>query len=104
MPQFVYTRQEKTMKEGTGVNDIPAEYEEIAVQDSFNTDLVVRSIGSRNGKRLVILNDGFEKTEEMQYKTKAGKVETKRERHYFRSEIELSPEDSVRFIDIVGQK
>ena len=69
--------------------------------DSFNLDMVIRSIGLPDGRRLVLLNDLHERWQDVPVKNKVGKNTTyKREKNTFQSEIYLEPEDNERFINL----
>lgn len=72
--------------------------------DCFNVDCVVRGLWRDNKTFLVLLNDGHEQAEDRQKPiVKNGKVtgmETKRERDWFYSQIELNPTDAERFMEV----
>jgi len=92
--QFFYKRKEQiTPIEG----ETEAKYREYT--DSFNVDLVIRTISLEDGRRLVLLNDIHERMQQVpQYNTKGQVVGKTKERNTFQSEIYLEKMDSDRFI------
>jgi len=72
--------------------------------DCFNLDCVVRCLWRDGNTFVVLLNDGHEQAQDVQKPiVKDGKVkgmETKRERDWFYSQIELTLEDAIRFMDV----
>jgi len=95
MKQFYYTRKEPVAPTTEG--------EELTFktfQDSMNLDKVIRSIGLEDGQRLILLDDLHERYKEVPIRNKQGKVTSiKQVKDAFQSEIYLSAEDSVRFVE-----
>jgi hypothetical protein len=83
MNQFFYTRVEG----------------EKTYHDSFNVNLVIRSVENEDGTVLVLLNDLHERSRDVpDINVKTNKVVgMKRQRDVFQSEITLSKEDGIRF-------
>jgi len=50
------------------------------------------------------LDDRHERSEDVPFRNAKGKVEVKRERNTYQSEIELSKEDGERFLDLCSCK
>jgi len=98
MNHFYYTRKEPLKPvEGEEVKEL--QYQEY--QDSLNLDKVIRSIGLEDGQRLVLLDDLHERYKEVPIRNKQGKVTSiKQVKDAFQSEIYLSAEDSVRFVEV----
>ena len=68
-------------------------------RDSFNINLVIRTISIEDGRLLVLLNDLHERAQEVpDIDPRTNKVKgVKRQRNTFQSEIYLEPEDVERF-------
>ena len=90
--QFFYTRKE--LKSGTPENPVYNTF-----RDSFNINLVIRTISIEDGRLLVLLNDLHERAQEVpDIDPRTNKVKgVKRQRNTFQSEIYLEPEDVERF-------
>jgi len=90
--QFFYTRKE--LKSGTPENPVYNVF-----RDSFNINLVVRTISIEDGRLLVLLNDLHERAQEVpDIDPRTNKVKgVKRQKNTFQSEIYLEPEDVERF-------
>jgi hypothetical protein len=75
-----------------------SEREVVWMEDSFNPDYVIRSMGFTNGIA-VLLDDGHEMSEEEPVRNKkSGAIEYQRKRAYHQSEIHLEdPNDIERF-------
>lgn len=67
--------------------------------DSFNLNMVIRSVEYEDGTRLVLLNDIHERSRDVpDVDIKSNKVKgMKRVRDVFQSEIILNAEDNTRF-------
>ena len=67
--------------------------------DSFNVNLVIRSVENEDGTVLVLLNDLHERSRDVpDINVKTNKVVgMKRQRDVFQSEITISKEDGIRF-------
>lgn len=91
--QFFYTRKEKLPEQVEGKDQFK-EFE-----DSFNPELVIRTVVMENGQRLILLSDIHERLEKVpQYDSKRTKITGwTKERNTFQSEIYLSKEDGDRF-------
>jgi len=97
--QFFYTRTEVTPPEG---EDPPVINK---FQDSFNLDLVLRSMEIPGKKFVVMLDDLHERTEEIPITNKHNKVQgTKKNLVTYQSEIILDPEDAIRFKNLTSLK
>ncbi len=96
--QFYYTRKEPLpMLEG----ETETKYN--LFKDSFNVDLVIRTILLEDGRRLVVLNDVHERIQDSPVHNKQGKVTAyKKDRYTFQSEIFLEKEDAQRFVDLTS--
>lgn len=70
-------------------------------RNSFNIDMVIRTITLDNGNLLVLLNDLHERVQERPV-IKNGKRSVIKERNTFQSEIYLSKEDSDRFFKLTN--
>jgi iron only hydrogenase large subunit-like protein len=83
MSQFFYSR-----KDG-----------EVIRTDSFNTNMVIRSVEMEDGSLLVLLNDIHERSRDIQdIDIKTNKVKgVKRQRDVFQTEITLEGDDVVKF-------
>ena len=90
--QFFYTRRE--LKSGTPENPVYNVF-----RDSFNLNLVIRTVAIEDGRLLVLLNDIHERAQEIpEVDVRTNKVKSvKRQRNTFQSEIYLEPEDVERF-------
>jgi hypothetical protein len=90
--QFFYTRKE--LKSGTPENPVYNVF-----RDSFNINLVIRTVAIEDGRLLVLLNDIHERAQEIpEVDVRTNKVKgVKRQRNTFQSEIYLEPEDVERF-------
>jgi hypothetical protein len=90
--QFFYTRRE--LKSGTPENPVYNVF-----RDSFNINLVIRTVAIEDGRLLVLLNDIHERAQEIpEVDVRTNKVKgVKRQRNTFQSEIYLEPEDVERF-------
>lgn len=90
--QFFYTRKE--LKSGTPENPVYNTF-----RDSFNINLVIRTISIEDGRLLVLLNDLHERAQEVpDIDPRTNKVKgVKRQKNTFQSEIYLEPEDVERF-------
>jgi hypothetical protein len=90
--QFFYTRRE--LKSGTPENPVYNVF-----RDSFNLNLVIRTVAIEDGRLLVLLNDIHERAQEIpEVDVRTNKVKgVKRQRNTFQSEIYLEPEDVERF-------
>jgi hypothetical protein len=68
-------------------------------RDSFNINLVIRTVAIEDGRLLVLLNDIHERAQEIpEVDVRTNKVKgVKRQRNTFQSEIYLEPEDVERF-------
>ena len=90
--QFFYTRKE--LKSGTPENPVYNVF-----RDSFNLNLVIRTVAIEDGRLLVLLNDIHERAQEIpEVDVRTNKVKgVKRQRNTFQSEIYLEPEDVERF-------
>lgn len=93
--QFAYSVKVIEGKDDQGVDIIGH------VKQTFNIEYVIRSIALKGGGLMVILDDGHERSEDVPVKDKKGKIEMRRERNRFQSEIELLPEDAERFLEMV---
>lgn len=99
MSQFYYTRKEPIAPKTEGEELTFKEY-----QDSINLNKVIRSIALDEGQRLVLLDDLHERIRETPLKNSQGRVTGyKREKDAFQSEIYLSAEDSLRFVNATIQ-
>lgn len=78
---------------------------EIEYTDTFNVDKVIRSVSLEDGRRLVLLDDLHERVQETpEIDLKTNKVKgVKRQRDVFQSEIYLSNEDNIRFLDFIKE-
>jgi len=86
--QFFYTR---IFKDGD---------KETPFLDSFNTDLVIRTIETHEKGRLVVLNDFHEETRQVPILNNQKKITGyKNQKDTFQSEIELLPDDAKRFVE-----
>jgi len=67
--------------------------------DSFNTNMVIRSVEMEDGSLLVLLNDIHERSRDIQdIDTKTNKVKgVKRQRDVFQTEITLEGDDVSKF-------
>jgi len=92
--QFFYCRKEKLPLQIEGEESKFKEYE-----DSFNPELVIRTVLLEDGQRLVLLSDIQERMEKVpQYDSKKTKITGwTKERNTFQSELYLSKEDGERF-------
>ena len=92
--QFFYTRRE--LKSGTPENPVYNVF-----RDSFNINLVIRTVAIEDGRLLVLLNDIHERAQEIpEVDVRTNKVKgVKRQRNTFQSEIYLEPEDVERFYE-----
>ncbi len=92
MKQFFYKRIE-TIK----LDDSPDKT--IEYLDSFSIDMIIRSIEKEDGGRLVLLKDIHERSMDVpDISPKTNKmIGMKRQRDVFQSEINLLPEDNIRF-------
>ena len=90
--QFFYTRKE--LKSGTPENPVYNTF-----RDSFNINLVIRTISIEDGRLLVLLNDLHERAQEVpDIDPRTNKVKgVKRQKNTFQSEIYLESEDVERF-------
>jgi hypothetical protein len=72
--------------------------------DSFNVNLVIRSMHLDDGRRLVLLSDIHERTTEVpDINLRTNKQQgTKKVRNTFQSEIYLEVDDAKRFLDIMN--
>jgi len=101
MKQFTYTRKEKIEKPQVNGEEQPVEYADMV--DSFNLEMVIRSIARPDGTRLVILNDFHEETRPAPIFNKKREVTgMKNERNTYQSEILLNVEDSVKFLNAIS--
>jgi phosphoribosylamine-glycine ligase len=90
MKQFFYTRLVKTEKE-----------ESKNYLDSFNLDMVIRTVELDGGKRLVVLNDFHEETREKPIINKQHKITGyKNQKDTYQSEIVLEPEDAEKYVNL----
>lgn len=92
MTQFAYSKIVKIQ----GENGEPVE---TAVKESLNLNKVIRSIAKPDGTLMVIMDDGYEISEEVPVRNKKGTVELQRQRNRYQSEIPLNKEDSLRFLE-----
>lgn len=71
--------------------------------DSFNLNKVVRSVGMEDGTLLILLDDLHERSRDVQAPNlKTNKLEIKRVRETFQSEIYLEGEDVTRFNNLAN--
>jgi hypothetical protein len=91
--QFSFTRKQVLApKEG----EQPPQFKEFT--DSFNINKVIRSMELEDGRVLVILDDTHERIQEVPILNKQNvKVDTKKEKYTFQSEIFLEVKDVARF-------
>ena len=95
--QFFYNVQQQIDTPIINGEVQPAQFKDL--QHSFSLDLVLVSIETPTG-RTVVLNHMHERNEEIPVRNKQGKVTSVRnQRGMFQTEIQLSSEDSVRFIE-----
>lgn len=72
--------------------------------DSFNLNKVVRSVGMEDGSLLILLDDLHERSRDVQAPNlKTNKMEIKRVRETFQSEIYLEGNDVTRFNELGKQ-
>lgn len=92
--QFFYTR--KTQNQPVEGETEPTFTETL---DSFNPELVIRTVELPEGKRIVALNDFHEEMRPVPIYNKQGKYsgQTKNERNTYQSEIVLEKPDADRF-------
>lgn len=92
--QFVYTRKEIT----GGTAEAP-EFKEF--KESFNINMVIRSVAMEDGRLLVLLDDLHERAQMVpDVDPKTNKIKGyKRERNTYQSEIYLEGDDVKRFLD-----
>ena len=92
--QFFYTRTHVTTPKEGEKPEIKTYYE------SFNIDLVIRSVVLEDGRRLVLINDIHERSiEEPIIDQKRNKVTgMSKKRVTYQSEIFLDKDDGARFI------
>ncbi len=91
--QFFYTRKIEAPVQIKGQETKYTEYE-----DSFNPELVIRSVLREDGVRVVLLNDIHERLEYAdQLDSKRRKVGVTKQRNTVQSEIYLSKEDGERY-------
>lgn len=98
MKQFFYTRKVTTQREADE-QPIIKEY-----RDSFNVDMVIRSVQMENGETIVLLKDFHERvTSEPEIDLKTNKMKGyKNVRQTVQSEITLSTEDTERFYKLTN--
>ncbi len=98
MNQFFYTRKVTTQAEADE-QPIIKEY-----RDSFNVDMVIRSVQLETGETIVLLDDLHEQTQEVpEINHKTNKViRTKKVTTNVQSEIYLSKEDGERFFNLLN--
>ena len=93
--QFFYTRKEEHPVQIEG-----KETKYVSYRDSFNVEMVIRTIGLDEGNILVLLNDIHQRPREVPIKNAKGEItSTKREVNTFQSEVILSKEDAERFYE-----
>lgn len=101
--QFFYTDkiQMPGVKEDTenGITAVDPYIQE--KRNSFNVDMVIRTISMDNGELLVLLDDIHERTQEVR-KLKNKKPVVVKEKNTYQSEIYLSKEDSERFFNLTN--
>lgn len=92
--QFFYQRREQ-IPPSEGETEIKFRN----FRDSFNVDMIIRSLELDNGRVLVLLNDIHERPQEIPIKSNKGTITGyKRERNVFQTEITLeNSEDVERF-------
>jgi hypothetical protein len=104
--QFVYKREivVPPVEENTEKGIIGADGYTKTVYDSFNINLVIRSMVMDDGRTLVLLDDLHERAEEVpNIDHKRNKViGMKRQRNTFQSEIYLSKEDGKEFLKLTA--
>lgn len=93
--QFFYTRrQPRSPKEG----ETGPQFENFT--DSFNVNMVIRTMELEDKRILVLLDDAHDRHEKEQIVNKRNQVTgTRNAIHTYQSEIYLSPEDGQRFRD-----
>lgn len=96
---FIYSRIEKKQMKDPNDNQKVIE-QEVKLTDSFDIDRVIRSMSMSEDTMLVLLDDGYESAENVEF-VKNNKVDTKRERIWKQSQIIISGEDCKRFIDSI---
>lgn len=95
--QFFYLRKEENPVKIEGVEPTFKEY-----LDSFSLNKVIRSLEMEDGRRLVLLDDIHERLQTVpQYNKDHTKIvgQTK-ERNTFQSEVYLSKEESVKYVEL----
>jgi len=98
--QFAYTRKEKVNKPQINGEEQPVEFKDMI--DTFNMDMVIRTVAMVNGNRLVVLNDFHEELRDVpQFNKKREYVGVKKERNVYQSEITLDAEDAERYMDLI---
>jgi len=81
----------------------------VVVQDSFNTDCVIMTVGLPNGKRQVYLNDGHVESRYDFYPNvdkRTGKTvgkEYRKEASWYQYNIILEKEDSDRYVELFNK-
>ena len=71
--------------------------------DSFNLNKIVRSVAMEDGTLLILLDDLHERSRDVQAPNiKTNKMEIKRVRETFQSEIYLEGEDITRFNNLAN--
>ena len=70
--------------------------------NSFNINLVSRTVTLDNGNLLVLLNDMHEREEEVPSMNNNGKRILRRQKVMYQSEITLSKEDKERFFNLTS--
>lgn len=96
--QFIYT--ESVTIPPKGGDAAGAEPKIIEKKNSFNVDMVIRSITMDDGGLLILMDDLHERFQDVPSINRNGKKTVKRERDTFQSEIRLSVEDAERFFTI----
>lgn len=100
--QFFYTRTVRRQVEGVeGVDDTVVEQK---FRDSFNLDMVIRSVTLETGEVVLLLNDLHEQyTQQPIVNPNTNKVKGYKEvKNIVQSEITLSPEDGARFWQVTN--
>jgi len=87
--EFFYSRTEKN-QDGS----------DKLLTDSFNTDRVIRTLEMEDGRRLVLLDDIHQRSENVpDIDPRTNKVKgMKRQTNVYQSEIFLNKEDNLRFV------
>lgn len=97
MKQFFYTRKEEVPSPVVeGEESKPPTVKTFT--DSFNLEMVIRSVEMNDGKLVVVLNDFHEEVRQVPVFNKQGKMTGyKNDKNTYQSEIFLEGEDVTRF-------